>query len=242
MKTIIGSAVIFVVLSLTTGCETPSQSRREQAAYPSYILNLRPKLTAATQSSFALPLCLAVVQVGEPAPPKAMLDRLQSEHSLVASAAGLPSWEHARNSTNSVEKAAEQVDAICRLAQSVGAGQVFIFGGNMESWCDGNAMRFLDFTLVGGALFPSTKIHAEGKAAGTLIDAATREPMFLVSVDAKRSTHSPTFQANGKTDTLCAALRDELTVALTDELLRTLTNRKHSATASHTTGEATQTR
>jgi hypothetical protein len=104
----------------------------------------------------------------------------------------------------------------------------------MTSWSDGNPLRLFDLTLVAGVLVPSTKVVAEGKAAGTLIDTSTCEPVLLVSVDAKRSVHSPTYLADGKTDTLRAVLRDELTSALADELLRTLAGRKDPAVASHT--------
>jgi hypothetical protein len=223
-----------VALGLTTGCETTGLSRREQAnvTYPNYILNLRPKSPGA-QPRLTTPLRLAVVQVGEPAPPKAMLDQLQSDHSLVTSAVGLPSWGETRGQSNHTEVVFEQVQAICRLAQSVGASHVLIFGGNMNSWSDGNALRLFDLTLVAGVLVPSTKVVAEGKAAGTLIDTSTCEPVLLVSTDAKRSVHSPTQLADGKTETLRVALRDELTSALADELLRTLAGRKDPAVASH---------
>jgi len=241
MKTSIYSAAALAVLGLATGCQTAGSTRREQAnvTYPSYILNLCPKSSPGLQPKPATPLRLAVVQVGEPAPPKAMLDMLQSDSLLVASAVGVSSWGETRGQTNNTELAAEQVKAVCRLAQSIGADHVFIFGGNMDSWWDGNAMRFLDFTLVGAALVPSTKIHAEGKAAGTLIDTAACEPALLVNVDAKRSTHSPSSLADGRTDTLRAALRDELTRALADELLRTLADHQTPATAHRGGAEAT---
>lgn len=234
MKTNLSFAIALAALVFTTGCETPGMSRREQAnvTYPSYILNLRPKPSSEAPAKIVTPLRLAVVQVGEPAPPKAMLDRLQSNGSLVASVVGLPSWSEGRCQTNNMELAADKVKAVCLLAQSVGADYVFLFGGNMDSWCDGNSMRFLDLTLVGAALVPSTKIYTEGKAAGTLIDAAAREATLLVSVDAKRTAQSPTWLADGKTDTLRAALRDDLNVSLADELLRTLIHRRTLAATS----------
>jgi hypothetical protein len=101
----------------------------------------------------------------------------------------------------------------------------------MNTWGDGNAMRLFDFTLVGAVLVPSTRIIAEGKAAGTLIETATGEPVITASADAKRLAYSPTNLADGKTDTLRAALRDELTTALADELLRTLAGRQNLAAA-----------
>ena len=239
MKTTVQCAVALAVLGLITGCETSGLSRREQAnvTYPSYILNLRPKSSPAGPPKLTTPLRLAVVQVGEPAPPKAMLEQLQAESALVASAVGLPSWSETQSGSNQTEVDFEEVQAIGRLAQSVGADHMFIFGGNMGSWSDGNALRFLDLTLVGAVMVPSAKIHAEGKAAGTLIDSVTGEPLLLVSVDAKRSVHSPTQLADGKSETLRAALRDELTGALANELLRTLAGRKDPAAASGAGGQ-----
>lgn len=244
MKRTIQCGAALAVLGLIAGCETTGLSRREQAnvTYPSYILNLRPKASRGAPARLATPLRLAVVQVGEPSPPKAMLDRLQADSSLVASVVGLPSWNEPQGRSNHTEVVFEQVQALCRLAQSVGADQVFIFGGNLGSWADGNALRFLDLTLVGAALVPSTRLHAEGKAAGTLIDSATCEPALLVSVDAKRSAHSPTQLADGRSETLRAALRDELIGALADELLRTLSSRKGLVAARNTATEPTHAR
>ena len=236
--------VTLAALVCTTGCETANLSRREQAnvSYPSYILNLRPRPSLGAPPKLTTPLRLAVVQVGELAPPKAMLDQLQSDRSLVAAVVGLPSWIETRGQSNNTEVVAGQVQAVCQLAQSVGAGHVFVFGGNMGSWSDANALRLFDLTLVGAALLPSTKIIAEGKAAGTLIDTANCEPVVLASVDAKRSVHSPTQLTDGKSETLRAALRDELTAALAGELLRMLGGHQNLAAASHAESATAKTR
>jgi len=244
MKRTAPFAIALAAVAFTTGCETTGLSRREQAnvSYPNYILNLQPKASSTAPPTLTLPLHLAVVQVGEPAPPKLMLDKLQVDRSLVASVVGLPSWAETRGQSNDTEVVSGRVQAICRLAQSVGANHVFIFGGNTDTWADGNVMRLFDFTLVGAVLVPSTKIHAEGKAAGTLIETSACDPQLLVNVDAKRTAASPTNLTNGKTDTLRAQLRDELIAALADELLRKLASRQNLVTTRPSAGALGQAR
>jgi hypothetical protein len=83
-------------------------------------------------------------------------------------------------------------------------------------------MRVLDFTVIGGALVPSNRIKAEGKAAGALIDARDGTVSLVVNVEARRDGLSPTFLTEGKTDSLRVQLRDELTDRLAKEFLQKL--------------------
>jgi hypothetical protein len=232
MKTATQVAIALVALLITTGCETGGLSKRERpgVTYPNYILSLQPKQSQKPRPQPVLPLRLAVAQVGEPAPAKILLEKLEANHSLVNSVVGLPvSAEEQDRSFNprdskqgKADNYSAKMQSICRLAQSVGADYVFIFGGNIDSWQDGNALKVLDFTIVGAAIFPSAKIRAEGRAAGALIETATGDPVLFVSAETKSSTTSPSYQADGRSNTLQARLRDELTSKLADAFLKEL--------------------
>jgi hypothetical protein len=232
MKTATQLAITLAALLITTGCETTGLSQRERpgVTYPNYILSLQPKQSQDTRTKPVPPLRLAVAQVGEPAPAKIMLEKLEADHALVNSVVGLPvpAEEQDRNfnprdfKQNKSENYSAEMQSLCHLAQSVGADYVFVFGGNIDSWQDGNALKVFDFTIVGAAIVPSAKIRAEGRTAGALIETATGDPVLFVNAEAKSSTTSPSYQADGRNNTLKAGLRDELTSKLADALLKRL--------------------
>jgi hypothetical protein len=218
-----------------TGCGTSGLSRHERAGagYPNYILDLQSDSHLNAAREPAVPLHLAVAQVGELAPPTKMLGRFEAAHRVVASVTGLPlpgempdngpaSQDGARKNSFSTH-----VQSLRHLARATGADYVFLFGGNVDWWQQGSALSVLDLTIVGGIIVPSTRIKLEGKAAGALINVATGEPVLFVNVDRRRSAASPTFLSEGKVNSLNAALRDDLTAALSDELLRKLATLDH---------------
>lgn len=224
---------------LLAGCETVGMSSRERAGvtYPEYIFSLRPNTNAAVHRELAVPLRLAVAQVGEVAPSAAMLARLETNHSLVAFATGLPMPGMAEG-----ENASTRLQSLRRLAQAEGADYVFIFGGNIDSWRQGNELTFLNATLIGGAIVPGTSIKAQGKAAGALIEAATGEPALFASADEQKSGITPSLLADGKLDSLRAAMRDKLAVALADDLLRRIAVQTLLVKSQTAASERTQTR
>jgi hypothetical protein len=237
MKTTIQLSLACAGLLVTAGCVTTglSSAERPGVTYPNYILSLQPRQTSSGRPTLTAPLRIAVAQVGESAPPQCLLDKLESEPLIVKSAVGIPvPGEDApfvsRNiKPNKPNDYSIKLQSLCRLAQSVGADYVFIVGGEIDSWQSGNALKFLDFTIVGGAIVPSTKIHAEVRAAGALVDAATGEAVLLVSAETKSSAVSPTFLADGKTDTVKSKLRDEMSVRLGDALLQKISAYQQTA-------------
>jgi len=236
MKTkILEMTVAVGVLCFVTGCETSGLSSREQAgaSYPNYILSLQSKTPAARQNP-VFPLRLAVAEIGEASPPRPMLDKLETAPALISAINGLPApgatpgWRGEMADRRETQEVPDRMQELCRLAQASGADYLFLFGGNIDSWRQGNALTFLDITLIGGAIFPGTRIKAEGKAAGALIDVATGRPVLFASADDRRSVAVPTLLAEGKRNAVNSKLRDDLTAALADELLRKLTSEKLS--------------
>ena len=236
MKKTLPSVVTIGLVLLAAGCDTTGLSPRERSgvSYSNYILALQSKAAPAT-NHLALPISLAVVQVGESAPPKSMLDKLGSESALVASTTALPlpadaeRWYTVKDSAKEPATDYEKrMKTICGLAQSTGADYVFIFGGNLDSWRKNNFLSFFDITILGGFIFPGSKLNVEGKSAGSLIEAATGEPVLFVSTDAKESGISPDFLSDGKLDHLRAKVRDVLIANLTDELLKRIAAKSHA--------------
>jgi hypothetical protein len=212
---------------LLAGCETTGLSPRESsgakssgATYKSYIMSLQCGDSGAPQKVSA-PIRLAVAQVGEAAPPEAMLDKLAKEKTLVASVNGLPLPGEVYYDSQSLDYPA-RIRTICGLARTAGADFVFLFGGTIDAWQENNSLSALDTTIVGGALMPGTKIHAEGKSAGALISTTTFRPVFFISADARDSKLSPDFFADGKKIGLESKVRDELIDKLNDQLIAKL--------------------
>jgi hypothetical protein len=224
MKMLIPSAMAVAAICLVTGCETTGLSPRETAgaSYPHYILCLDSGGTNAPQH-VSMPMRLAVVQIGEDAPPEVMLDKLAKQKRLVASVSGLP-LPDSLNSSDSESDYANRIKTICGLAQATGANFVFLFGGNMDDWDENNSSTVMDATVVGAAIFPGTKIHMEGKGAGVLISTATCRPVLFVSADVRGSSFSPDFFVDGKTKGLRSKVRDELVDKLGDQFINKLTD------------------
>ena len=224
MKIILQSVIAAAAVCLLAGCETTGLSPRESSGvgYPNYILSLP---YAATPQKPATPIRLAVAQVGENAPPDAMLNKLADRKALIASVTGLPLPGDTELPFYSYGPNAQKLDysarvkTICGLAHISGADFLFLFGGNVDSWEQNNALAVLDATIVGGVLLPGTKIHIEGKGAGVLLSTATCQPVLFVNSEAKDSAGSPDFLSNGKTTALRVKVRDELVAKLTDQLL-----------------------
>ena len=229
MKNIVPLTITSVAVCLLTGCETTGISPREHSRveYPNYILSMSAGQPGAPSKKAALPVRLAVAQIGEVAPPGSMLDNLAKRKDLITSVIGLPLPGDAQTAYDSRKSEsafnyAGKIQSVCELAKASGADYIFLFGGNVDSWTKGNALRIFDFTIVGGMILPATEINTEGKGAGTLIDVATRQPVFFINVDDHESRHCPDFYSNEDTTPLCVQSRNELVRKLQDGLLQKL--------------------
>src|SRR5580765_4635237 len=90
MKTNLLSLALLTLL--LAGCGTSGLSRHEVAgsSYPNYILNLPTTNSPASRPPLARPIRLAVAQVGESAPSRILLNKLESHPDSIASVIGLP--------------------------------------------------------------------------------------------------------------------------------------------------------
>jgi len=217
-------------LCLLTGCATTEPAAQKHACrdYSGYILNLATGGTNEVAHPPALPIRLGVAQIGESAPPQAMCAALAADKKSVASVVGLPLPDHLENqSGHSVEKSPDanyvgEIKSVCHLAQAGGADYVFIFGHSVETWVKQNALSLFDCTFVGAEIIPGGKVNLQGRAAGTLIEAATGRPVFLISAECRRSVPTPNLLAGGKAAEMRVAAGDELAGELSASLLRKL--------------------
>jgi hypothetical protein len=230
MNKIMQSATAVVMVGSVTGCETTGLSPREHSGldYPGYILNLQTDRTNAPPQKPVLPIHLAIAQIGETAPPQTMLDDLEVKPELIVSAVGLPlpadsgnyfGYKQAGQATGDY---ATRVKAVCNLASAAGANCVFLIGGTVDSWTRENSLGMFDLALVGGWIIPGTKISIEGKGAGTLIEAATGQPVFCVNAEYKESALSPDYLSGGKTMDMRVQAQDEFVKTLSNMLLKKL--------------------
>jgi hypothetical protein len=225
MKTFIQITLLTGVALIFTGCETTGLSSRERAgvSYPNYILSLQVNSNSVPAGPLKLPLKLAVAQIGEVAPPQSMIQKLTDNKSLVTSVTALPMPADENNYDKDKKyDYAGNLKNVCRLAKADGADQLFLLGGNIDTWAKNNMWSFLDWTIIGAYTVPGSRVHAEGKAAGVLIDVASGEPLIFVSVDNQTSALSPDMLIDGKSLDMRSRLRDELAVSLSEALLKRL--------------------
>src|SRR5215469_2727681 len=134
MKMLVQSAVAVAAICLLAGCGSTGLSPRETStvSYPNYILSLQSGPAGPPQKIVA-PIRLAVAQVGEDAPPAALLDKLAGQRTLVASVTGLPLPDDNQFAYNRPGRQgsdyASRMKAVCGLAQIAGADYILVIGG-----------------------------------------------------------------------------------------------------------------
>lgn len=210
------------MIGLLTGCETTGLSHRERGGvtYPNYVLGMASGTDGQPTAQPQVPLSLAVAQIGESAPSTILTSRLESS-SLFRSVTPLPAPgedNHRRNSETTPDYR-ERVEALCGLARTSGADYVFLCGGDVSTWENATPLKAFDLTIVGMSLIPSSSISAEGKAAGTLIDARTGTPVSFVNVESSRSGMTTTTGWWGKRNSVQIAIRNDLNAKLGDALI-----------------------
>ncbi len=216
---------------LLTGCESTGLSPRERSgvSYPAYVMSMATAQTNTPAHRPVPPIRLAVAQVGEAAPPAALLEKLEQRTDAITCITGLPlPGEQGAIYNSSQAKGPDDeygrcMKSVCQLARSAGADYVFICGGNLDSWRKNNQLSVLDVTLIGGVLFPGGEVNVEGRGAGVLVDVATGSPVIFASAEVNHSSATPDFLADGKQTGMSVDARNELVGKLGDELLKKLT-------------------
>jgi len=221
------NALSIVVLLAIAGCSSglsPRETRTQN--YPAFILSLydNPKPAAPTQALTA-PMKVAVAQIGEIAPPQAMLEQLRQHPELFSRVEGIPGvFEDAGSNGNSAplnpserQQVRERMARIQRLAQDVGMDYLFVYGGSVDHYVRENPLQVLDLTIVGAFVIPSREVRAAGKAAGALIDNRTGAVVLITSADTEKTGLASATTEDGKQKKVLEETRESLNLRLADQ-------------------------
>jgi hypothetical protein len=214
---------------LLTGCHTTGLSSRESSpgSYSRLVYEMaRNQPNATPAPRLRKPIRLAVAQLGEVSPGTNMLGELRSHPALIATVVALPApveyrdrYDTRTRDTPEPPATANRLAEIRSLARAMGADQVLIFGGSLDTWTTRNAFAALDITLVGAAIFPSARVHGQGKAAGILLDVESGTVRFQVETESRSHGTVPSGFASEKTDSVRVTLRDDLAAGLGREFV-----------------------
>jgi hypothetical protein len=230
MKKALLLASMLPIALLMTGCETTGLSSREQNTGYSTLVSGYYQNTPGENSTMPVkaPITLAVAQIGETAPEAAFTKALMKDPKLVRNvvAIPMPGVNQSRHQNGGTEPATDvfagQVKSARNLARDLGAGYLLLVGGSIDSHSSRNVLSPLDLTIVGAAVLPGTKVHADGKAAGALVDVETGKITFLSNVELQKTGLTPTYYAEEKRDSLNVKLRGEVLQKLAADVLEKL--------------------
>ena len=225
---------------LLAGCSTLGLSQRETRAqnYATYVYALydrqEAQQTPAASTPPQAPLKMAVAQIGEVAPPQAMLAALQQEVGLVRTVQGIPGiFELERtdqgqpnrpteSASDIRQRASTQIQQMLRVARDLGTDYLFLYGGSVDYGARPTSWSLLDLTIVGGYVIPSQELKGTSRVSGALVDVASGCVVLLVSADAQRWTHVTTASLEGAQDRFVDGLREEAITKLTTQFVQRL--------------------
>lgn len=234
-------------LAALAGCESSGLSAREAGNrnFSSYVYSLyatppAPQLAGSQEPArLALPTKLAVAQVGEVAPPEALLDKLRKRPGLFARVEPVPGTfgidAHVRPHGNAAfspdEAARREMERMQQYARSMGMDHLLLIGGTIDHAAQDNGLSVLDLTIVGAFVVPSKQITAEAKASGALIDLNTGRVVLTASADATRGGVASTATQESGQLNVAREARDDVLGQLADEVIERC-QRWQQATAS----------
>ena len=223
---------------MLTGCESSGLSSHGESAstLPQLMLYAAPDIQAApTPDQPKGPIKIALGQVGEIAPPQAMMDALRSRPDLFArvepiSVAIVPTRmanEYYYDRVNGPiahripqETAADQMQQLRATAAGLGMDYLLIFGGNVDHGHQATGLSILDITIVGAFVIPSNGVAVSGRAAGTLINAHTGQIAFNCSSETEAHGLSPSAFADTVEQVSMKNARDQLVQKLAVDAMR----------------------
>src|SRR4051812_3847425 len=162
--------VLIVALLAAAGCAHGLSARETRTQnYSAFVLSLYDQpLQQAQPARLVAPMRVAIAQVGELAPPQAMLTQLRNKPELFMRVEGIPGvFEEAASgnqsgalTANERQQVRDRVGRLQRLAVDMGMDYLFIYGGSLEHYKRDNPLQVLDLTIVGAFVVPSREIRA----------------------------------------------------------------------------------
>jgi hypothetical protein len=219
---------------LCPGCVENGLSIREKPGtdFSRYALSLYQDQAliadaAAPKQPLVLPARIAVAQIGEVAPPQAMLQVLRSDSDAFVAVQSIPAaaGTDARMIVNASGQrevddsaARQRMNLMLRYTRDTGSDYLFLFGGTIDHATTGTGLSLADVTIVGAFMVPSKRISAEGRASGVLIDARSGHIVLAVGASRTDSLLAPTAAQDSDELKLLTSVRDELTKELAGQL------------------------
>ena len=224
------------------GCESSGLSPREAGTrtYSSSLHALYDVPLPAGDSRparLSLPTRVAVVQVGEAAPPQAFLDALRAESGLftrvegLSGASGVSAWPDRRaDSTVTAESQSRRdVERLQQIARDMGMDHLLLVGGTIDQFTKDNALTLLDLTIVGAFVAPSREVAAEARASAALVDLPSGRVALIASADTSKSRPASTAtRGSARIDVLRDA-RDAVLKELATDVIDQCRNRLREA-------------
>jgi len=171
------------------------------------------KMTIAAPPIITLPMRVGVVQMGEVAPPQAMLEAFRKRTDLFTDVEPLP---------GNLNEATQQMPKLLGTARSMGFDHVLVYGGTVDSGKSRTSLELFNLTIVGIFVVPSDQIWANGKAAGSLIDVSTGRIAMNLSVDSTGSAFLPTYMADNSDEAMTNGVRANLIQNMTNQTIARL--------------------
>jgi hypothetical protein len=225
-----------------SGCVSDGLSPRETQSqnYPLYLYSQfsgNASEAPTTRPTISTPISVTVVQIGEVAPPREMLDELQAHSALFGHVESLPGIfdlpdqqandqsyssyysDPASRSIRETHLAQQHLRQMRQAALNLGTQYLLIMGGVIDHSNDPTPLTLANITIVGMFVVPSQQLHATGKACAFLINAQTGQVILTATADAARDTLSPSAVASGDEQRLLESVRNKLVKNVTQEII-----------------------
>jgi hypothetical protein len=235
MKRSILTSAAAIAVAAVAGCESAGLSPREVPgrSQSAYLYALYADMPAEQRNAplppMRLPASVAVVQVGEAAPPAALMATLRGDAGVFGRVETLPGVLHEggdhyyeagqRRGPDVTEQNRAQVSGLRSLAADLGMDYLLLVGGTVDYGTSGTPLSVMDLTIVGAFVVPSRETRASAKANGALIDVRTGRVLVNSSAEADRDTLVPSISVEGAEMRLLTKLRDEVLVELGKRVL-----------------------
>jgi hypothetical protein len=228
-RSIVASAAAAAALSLAAlaGCESAGLSPREvpgrtQSAYLySLYAEMPPEARNAPQPPPRLPASVAVVQVGEAAPPAPLLEAMRGDPGVFGRVESLPGiayegepWDRNRRRADGLVDARGHLTALRSLAADMGLDYLLLVGGTVDYGTTATELSLLDLSIVGAFVIPSHETNATARANGALVDVRTGRVAVNSAAEASSKSTVSLVKVEGEQMKLLTALRDEVVAKL----------------------------
>ena len=228
-------AVSTIIVLLICGCHRAGLSPREQGNvnYTVYLMSLYDNANAgavaAAPQGVRLPARVAVVQIGEVAPPQKLVEYLRGQPDLFARVEGVPDMASGmelywgQESAEGVrQRVHNEVQRMQRFARDLGMDYLFLYGGNVDYGTRQSGLSVLDLTIVGAYVVPSRKVDAYARASGALVDLNTGRAVIVSSADAREGKMASAVTADDAERKVLAELREDVIEKLGEQLVSDL--------------------